>query len=415
MGTQQMGITVRALVLSRRLDLDRELRLIGATAEEASEFRKRASYLIARVSGVPMAEAEAFQREIQAMGGRAVLARRHGEVTEGLADLLATAHRSALDELARSPGPCSGNAASVARALLTHLDGAEKVAAYRLDCRGTVLELGRRTRIMGILNVTPDSFYDGGRFSAADRAAARAEQMVEEGADVIDIGGESTRPAGPYGEGAESVSVEEEIRRTAPLIEGISRRLSVPLSIDTTKSEVALRALEAGASLVNDISALRFDPRMAGVVATTGVPVVLMHMQGTPKTMQQNPSYEDLIGEITTFLAERRDAARSAGIPADRIVLDPGLGFGKTTAHNFEILARLHELHGLDCPLLLGPSRKGFVGAALNLPPQERLEGTLAALAFCVAGGAHILRVHDVEAAVRALSVADQVAIHEAW
>ncbi len=407
-------MTVRALGLSWRPDLDRELKLIGATTEEASEFRKRASYLTAKITEVPAAEAEAFKREIQALGGCAVLARRDREGFEGMADLLATAHRSALDELARSPCPGPGNAASVARELLAHLDGFENPPAYRLDCRGMVLELGRRTRIMGILNVTPDSFYDGGRFSAADKAVAHAERMVQEGADVIDIGGESTRPTGPYGEGAESVSVEEEIRRTAPLIESISRRLSVPLSIDTTKSEVALRALEAGASMVNDISALRFDPRMADVVAAAGASVVLMHMQGTPKTMQQEPSYEDLIGEISFFLAERRNAACSAGIPADRIVLDPGLGFGKTAAHNFQILARLREFHGLDCPLLMGPSRKGFVGASLNLPPRERLEGTLATLAFCVAGGTHVLRVHDVGAAVRVLSVAEQVVAQEA-
>jgi dihydropteroate synthase len=405
-------MTVRALGPGRMANLDRELRLIEATAEEASEFLERASCLTAKITGVSLADAEAFRREIRSAGGRAVLAPR-GEGSEGPVDLLATAHRAALEAVARGSGEGPGHAASVAGVLLAYLDGLQSPPAYSLDCRGTVLELGRRTRIMGILNVTPDSFYDGGRFSAADRAVARAEQMVEEGADAIDIGGESTRPAGPYGGGAEAVSVEEEIRRTAPLIQTISRRISVPLSIDTTKSEVARRALEAGASLVNDISALRFDPRMADVVASAGVPVVLMHMQGTPKTMQQNPSYEDLIGEISAFLAERRDAAHSFGIPADRVVLDPGLGFGKTTAHNYEILARLREFHGLDCPLLVGPSRKGFVGAALNLPPEERLEGTLAALAFCAAGGAHILRVHDVEAAVRALSVAEQVAVHQ--
>lgn len=281
---------------------------------------------------------------------------------------------------------------------------------YRLNCRGKVLELGRRTRMMGILNVTPDSFSDGGDYLDLDSAVAHAEEMADAGADIIDIGGESTRPTGPYGEGAEQVSTDEEIRRTCPVIERIAARIDLPISIDTTKAEVAQRALDAGASIVNDISALRFDPDMRPTIARAGVPVVLMHMKGTPKTMQQNPTYHDLIGEIWAFLAQRRDYACEGGIAKPQIVLDPGLGFGKRFAHNFEILARLAEFHSLGCPVLIGPSRKGFVGSPLNLPPHERLEGTLAALAFCVAGGAHIVRVHDVEAARRAVSVAECIA-----
>ncbi len=280
---------------------------------------------------------------------------------------------------------------------------------YRINCRGRILELGARTHLMGILNVTPDSFSDGGRYLSSDAAVAHAEAMAEAGADLIDIGGESTRPAGPYGEGSEPVSVGEEIHRTIPVIEKVATRLDLPISIDTTKAEVARRALEAGASMVNDISALRFDPKMAQTVAEAGVPVVLMHMQGTPRTMQQNPTYRNLIREIGAFLKERRDAALKVGIDPAQIVIDPGLGFGKRHCHNFEILGRLNEFHPLNCPLLVGPSRKKFVGAALNLPSPDRLEGTLAALAFCVAGGAHILRVHDVEAALRAVKVAQQI------
>ena len=262
---------------------------------------------------------------------------------------------------------------------------------------------------MGILNVTPDSFSDGGLYPTTERAVARAEEMVREGADFIDVGGESTRPAGPYGEGAQAVSTDEEIQRTVPVIEKLAERVDVAISIDTTKAEVARRAVQAGAALVNDISALRFDPAMGETVAAAGVPLVLMHMKGTPKTMQQNPTYRDLIGEIKGFLLERASAARDAGIAPEQIVIDPGLGFGKQIRHNFEIVARLSEFGALGYPLLVGPSRKGFVGAALKLPPEERLEGTLAALALCVAGGAHILRVHDVGAAVRALAVADAV------
>ena len=280
---------------------------------------------------------------------------------------------------------------------------------YRLDCRGKILELGARTCIMGILNVTPDSFSDGGHYLALEAAVAHAESMAEAGADLIDIGGESTRPTGPYGEGAQGTSSEEEIRRTVPVVRRLAARIDRPISIDTTKAEVAERALDAGASIVNDISALRFDPKMPGTVARAGVPVVLMHMQGTPRTMQQNPTYRDLIGEVGAFLSRRRDAACAAGIAPGQIVVDPGIGFGKRHRHNFEILARLDEFHTLGCPLLVGPSRKQFLGVPPDVPPEERLEGTLAALAFCVASGAHIVRVHDVEAAIRAVRVAEKI------
>ena len=289
------------------------------------------------------------------------------------------------------------------------IDPDRRVSHHQLSCRGKTIELGRRALVMGILNVTPDSFSDGGRYPTEEDAVARALEMVREGADLIDVGGESTRPAGPYGEGAEAVSIDEEIRRTVPVIERLARRVETPLSIDTTKAEVARCAVQAGASLVNDISALRFDPAMGTIVAEAGVPVILMHMKGTPKTMQRAPTYRDLIGEIRNFLSERASAALDAGIAREQIVIDPGLGFGKQIRHNFEIVARLGEFGTLGYPLLVGPSRKGFVGAALKLPPEARLEGTLAALALCVAGGAHILRVHDVGAAVRALAVADAV------
>lgn len=262
---------------------------------------------------------------------------------------------------------------------------------------------------MGILNVTPDSFSDGGRYLSVEDAVGHAERMAGAGADLIDVGGESTRPAGPYGEGAEPVSTEEEIRRIVPVVESVASRVDVPISIDTTKAEVARRALDAGASMVNDIGALRFDPDMAETVAETKVPVVLMHTKGTPKTMHSNPCYRDLIGEVIGFLAERRDAARSLGITSEQIILDPGLGFAKHPKHNYEILSRLSEFHSLGRPLLLGPSRKTFVGSPLDLPPKDRLEGTLAALAFCVAGGAHILRVHDVGEAIRAIRVAEEI------
>ena len=262
---------------------------------------------------------------------------------------------------------------------------------------------------MGVLNVTPDSFADGGRYFEPQPAIERALRMVEEGADIIDVGGESTRPAGTYGAGAHPVSTEEEIRRTAPVIDAIASGTDLIISVDTTKAAVAQKALESGACIVNDISAMRFDSLMPETVARSGAAVVLMHMKGTPRTMQIKPTYGNLMREVIDFLDARRSAALDAGIAPHRILIDPGLGFGKRNAHNFEILARMDEFHGLGCPLVVGPSRKKFTGAALDLPPEERLEGTLAAVGFSVAGGAHILRVHDVGAAVRAVRVAEQI------
>ncbi|HCR16467.1 MAG TPA: dihydropteroate synthase [Candidatus Latescibacteria bacterium] len=290
-----------------------------------------------------------------------------------------------------------------------HVDD-KPAPSLKIDCRGKLLDAGAGTLIMGILNVTPDSFSDGGRFLEPRIAVERAHQMVEEGADIIDIGGESTRPAGPYGEGADTVSEEEECQRTLPVIQELASQIDVSISIDTTKAAVAGRALEAGAALVNDISALRFDSEMAETVAEFDAPVVLMHMKDTPETMQCNPVYDDLMGDIVEFLRNSRDRALKAGVGSDRIIVDPGLGFGKTYNHNFQIIARLRDLEELACPILIGPSRKKFVGAHLDLPPSERLEGTLAAIALSVIGGAQIVRVHDVREARKAIVVADQVA-----
>ncbi|MEJ5330106.1 MAG: dihydropteroate synthase [Desulfobaccales bacterium] len=253
-----------------------------------------------------------------------------------------------------------------------------------------------RPLIMGIVNVTPDSFADGGRHFSLEAALAHARHLVAAGADILDVGGESTRPF------SEPVPLEEELRRVLPVIEAIRAEMDVPLSIDTYKAEVARRALGAGADIINDISALRFDPDLAPLAAATGAPVILMHMKGTPRDMQTDPRYDDLLGEIKAFLAERRDFALSQGIAPQAIVLDPGIGFGKTFAHNLQILNHLDTFLDLGCPLLVGPSRKAFIGHYLGgLPPDERDYGTLAALAAAVLKGAKILRVHNVAAAVQ--------------
>jgi dihydropteroate synthase len=245
---------------------------------------------------------------------------------------------------------------------------------------------------MGVLNATPDSFFDGGLYDSSAAAVARAKQMVEEGADIIDIGAESSRP------GSEPITETEELRRLIPIVEAVHGAVSVPLSVDTTKSGVARRAIQAGAVIVNDISAMTFDSDMARVVSESGAAVVLMHMQGIPRTMQRAPRYDDIVKEVHAFLADRIHAAETAGISRGRIILDPGIGFGKLLEHNLTLLAHLRVLTHLNRPLLVGISRKGFIGQILHRSVEDRLFGTAAAVALAVQQGAAILRVHDVAA-----------------
>jgi len=263
------------------------------------------------------------------------------------------------------------------------------------------LDCARRTVIMGILNVTPDSFYDGGRRSEPARAIADGVEMVRSGAEVLDVGGESTRP------GARPVDEAEELHRVLPVIQGLRREVAVPISIDTYKAGVARAALDAGADIVNDISALRFDPALVSLVAAEGVPVILMHMQGKPQTMQSEPRYHDVVREVRDFLAAQLYEAMDAGIAAERIILDPGIGFGKTLEHNLQLLRGLPTLAALGQPLLVGASRKAFIGKILDLDPDHRLEGSLAAAVAAVLGGANLLGVHDVAETCRAARMAD--------
>jgi dihydropteroate synthase len=253
------------------------------------------------------------------------------------------------------------------------------------------MHFDRRPYIMGILNVTPDSFSDGGKFFDQKKAIDQALKLVEEGADILDVGGESTRP------GSDAVPEDQEIKRVLPVIQAAVRYTTAPVSIDTTKAGVAKAALDAGAAMVNDVSALRFDEKMGEVVAAAGVPLVVMHMRGVPKTMQAGPiEYKDLLGEIRAFLEEALQRAADAGVEREQVIVDPGIGFGKTPGHNLTILNRVGELMALGRPVLVGPSRKAFIGKVLDKEVDRRLHGTAAAVAAAVLGGAHILRVHDV-------------------
>lgn len=257
---------------------------------------------------------------------------------------------------------------------------------------------------MGILNITPDSFTDGGLFFSMSSAIEHGIRMVEEGADIIDVGGESTRP------GSEPVAYEEEVRRIIPVIDALAKTVKVPISVDTYKADVAKRALDAGASIINDISGLRFDPEMPKVAAHYRVPVVLMHIKGTPKNMQVNPEYEALIPEIVDYLRAGIRLAMDSGVREEMIIVDPGIGFGKTCEHNLEILRNLREFTFLEKPLLVGPSRKAFIGKILgNASPSERMEGTAAAVAISIMNGANIVRVHDVKEMGRVARVTDAV------
>lgn len=273
-----------------------------------------------------------------------------------------------------------------------------------LRCGSCTFNFSERTYIMGILNVTPDSFSNGGKFLNHEKALDHAQRIVGEGADIIDVGGESTRP------GAQPASLEEERRRVIPLIEKLASQVKVPISIDTTKAEVAKEALEAGAVMINDISALRWDPEMAPLAAERGVPVVLMHMRGTPQTMQQHVIYDFLMPEIYSFLEERITYAESAGIDAQNIIVDPGIGFSKSVPDgNLEIIKNLSFLKKLGKPILVGLSRKAFIGSVLNLGVEERDEGTAAAIALAISNGAHMVRVHDVKKMERVVKMVDAI------
>lgn len=279
---------------------------------------------------------------------------------------------------------------------------------FKLQCGPHVLTLGLRTLVMGILNITPDSFSDGGLFFDKEDAIAHGEAMVEAGADIIDVGGESTRPF------SEAVPFEEEVRRVIPVIEALSSRLAVPISVDTTKAGIAELALDAGAVIVNDVGALRFDPAMADLCAGREAPVILMHMQGTPGNMQVQPHYQDVVQEVRLFLADAIKRAEAAGIDRGKIIIDPGIGFGKTVTHNLRLITGLSALKTLGAPVLIGPSRKSFITKILGPGNERREVGTQAAVSVAVLNGAQIVRVHDVARTVETIKLIDAMRQAEA-
>lgn len=395
---------MRLLSLANRADLEQELARIGADPLCWPIFEAKSRVIAVKIDGLSTAGANILKQTMLACGGDCAVNRAivSGRVRHTDAALFVTMRqlRMLLDRLTSQP-EC------VARLVpeLVELSGRLLFPVRAIKLGRKTLNLGARTYVMGILNVTPDSFSDGGRFLDPAAALDHAVAMAAEGADFIDIGAESTRP------GSRPVSAKEQLARLLPVLRKVKKRIKTPVSIDTTSAAVAQAALHEGADIVNDVSALGGDRKMATVVARAGVPCILMHMQGKPRTMQRNPEYSDLMAEVTAYLAAALKRAEEAGIERTRLLVDPGIGFGKTVAHNLEILRRLRELESLGAPVVVGPSRKRFIGEATDAPPGERLEGTIAACVLAAANGANVLRVHDVRPVVKALKLADAVGL----
>lgn len=358
------------------------------------ELRSHRPYIV-RLQGLERDVAERLQREIGLIGGTATVQPDDGDRGSVLHIGLLPAR---LETLRARLLTASSALLGIAEEIALVMRGWERTD-FRLRCGERTLACGQRPLIMGIVNCTPDSFYAGST-AVGEGAVRRAEDMVAAGADLIDVGGESTRP------GSEPVPADEQIARVEPVIRALSERLDVPVSIDTTRRPVAAAALDAGATLINDISGLADDPELAELAADRGVPLILMHTRGRPQTMAEHATYDDLMAELIAELRESVARARAAGVGEDALVVDPGIGFAKRAEHSLAALRRLPALRSLGLPVLVGPSRKSFIGAVVDLPPDGRLEGTAAAVAAAVLGGAHILRVHDVGPMRRVADVA---------
>ena len=384
-----MAYSIRVLSVKSPGDAERELSAINIDPFGIRNMGPKMLHRLLLIERIGSGEANILKKELLSLGGDVAVAggRTDRDHTETSVILMGTLKqiRSLCTRLVKQTFGLPSLASDIHRLLDMETDSARfwEIGGRRLD-------IHRRACIMGILNVTPDSFSDGNRFFTAERAVKRAFEMEEEGADVIDIGGESTRPY------SHPVGPDEELRRVMPVIKGLAGKLKIPVSIDTFKSAVAKEALNAGAEIVNDISALTFDDRMAEVVSSARAGLVLMHTRGKPAEMQKDTVYSSIISEVTDSLRKSLVIAKDAGIEEERIVIDPGMGFGKSAEGNLEILRRLSEFSALGCPIMVGTSRKSFIGAVLGRPVGERIFGTAATVAVALANGASIFRVHDV-------------------
>lgn len=394
-----MSFNLHNIVISNREEVLEEFKKIGVDGGGAGVMAPKAFHYLFKVYDLTPKQANILKQEMLGKGGDAAVARGCVDASIEKTDILLIGtekqFRAAIKKLRLQPFRLARLAEQLEETLV-NLRG-RKVRT--LECRGKHLVLGERTLVMGILNVTPDSFSDGGKFNNLESAVEQARRMVDEGADIIDLGGESTHP------GYEPISVDEEIRRITPVIKVLVQEFDVPISIDTTKAEVARVALEEGAHIINDQWSLRADPRMAGVVAEYGAPLVMMHNQN-------GTDYHDLMGDMIRFFRESMDIALKAGVERNNIIVDPGIGFGKTVEQNIEAMRRLKELDCLGLPVLLGTSRKSMIGKTLDLPPDQRVEGTGATVALGIAAGVDIVRVHDVKEMVRISRMTDVIVRH---
>jgi dihydropteroate synthase len=393
---------IRCLPIASTREALHEMGEVGVDPTGMRLMEGKAIHLNLKLEGITPRTSNLLKQEMLSLGGDAAVDRRGLDCSAELTDAILMGTHKQFEKLASKLEQYPGVEA-LGHSFKETLKNLSK-AHYRLPCRQRTFTLGKKTLLMGVLNVTPDSFSDGGLFLEREKAVARGLKMVEEGADLIDVGGESTRP------GSKPLPLEEELRRILPVIESLARKTDVPISIDTYKSPVAKEAIRAGAALINDISGLHFDPDLAGVAAKEKVPLILMHIRGTPETMQTDIHYDSLLSEILQSLKESIQKAERAGVDPDQVIIDPGIGFGKTSEHNLLILKHLSEFRVLGKPLLLGTSRKSFIGKILDAEDvSERLEGTLASIAIGVLNGAHIVRCHDVREAKKAIAVADAI------
>lgn len=392
---------IRCLHITNARDAIHEMGKVGVDPTGMKLMKGKTLHYNLKVEGIAPRTANLLKQEMLSVGGDAALDKRGLDCSSSSTDALLMGTEKQFEKLFSKleQYPDLHLLGQSLKEILRNLSRAH----YTIRCRKRTFTLGKQTLLMGVLNVTPDSFSDGGLFFDKATAFARGLKMVEEGADFIDIGGESTRP------GSKPLGLDEELRRVIPVIEFLAKESDVPISIDTYKSTVAKKAIEAGAQIINDISGLHLDSSLSQVAAKEDVPLVLMHIRGNPETMQKDIHYESLFSEIIQYLKDSIQRAESAGVDPEQIIIDPGIGFGKTVQDNLLILKNLQEFKILGKPLLLGTSRKSFIGKILNADITERLEGTLSSIVVGVLNGAHIIRCHDVLQAKRAIAIADAV------
>lgn len=396
----------RVVASSRGRYIAREIASCGVKKSRVEDALQATEHFTIRLEGVPAPDCIILKYRMLEAGGTLFFSESVVEKGAQFSDIILTGSRRQFRLLRESLQNEGFDLPTLGREILEVIEHYCR-DSFVISYRGGSFTLTDRPLLVGVINVTPDSFSDGGDFFSPERAVEHGLTLAEEGADILDVGGESTRP------GAQPVPVAEELRRAIPVISALSEKSSVPISIDTYKAEVAVEAISAGARMVNDITGLFGHSAMAEVVAEHKVPVILMHIKGTPKDMQASPKYKDLISEIIRRLRQSLGRAKSCGIEFEKTIVDPGIGFGKTLEHNLEILARLDEFRSLGRPIMVGTSRKSFVGNILGTPPKERILGTAASSAIAIYKGAKLLRVHDVSETKQVLKVANAISTGE--